>query len=294
VDDPPGARTLSDRPLPIPPGLRATLVLLRHGESTALTEGRFQGRLDTPLSQLGVRQAELAGARLAAAGVAPRIPVPGRPPTEIVHSPLGRARQTAEAAGAALRAIHGAGVPDPRPDGGLLELGQGEWEGLLRTEVMERYPVELADWRLRPAETQAPGGERVIDAAVRARLALATTLDRLAAVPAGEDARRWHATGYPAAHGSDAPWTLLVGHDGIFKVALLTLLGLPLERFWIFPWGLTGITVVELVEGRAVLRAHNLTDHLGPLQADGPTVPLADDEARSEADADARERSGSL
>ncbi len=294
MDDPPGARTLNDRPLPIPPGLRATLVLLRHGESTALTEGRFQGRLETPLSQLGLRQAELAGARLAAPGVAPRIPVPDRPPTEIVHSPLGRARQTAEAAHAALRAIHGAGVPDLRPESGLMELGQGEWEGLLRTEVMERYPAELEDWRLRPAERQAPGGERVIDAAVRARLALARALDRLAAAPAGDSADRRHPLGYPAAHGSDAPWTLLVGHDGIFKVVLLTLLGLPLERFWIFPWGLTGITVVEIGEGRAVLRAHNLTDHLGPLQADGPTVPLAGDEARSESETDARERAGSL
>jgi probable phosphoglycerate mutase len=294
VDDPPGVRTLSDRPLAIPPGLEATLVMLRHGESTALTEGRFQGRLETPLSRLGLRQAELAGARLAAPGVAPRIPVPERPPLEIVHSPLGRARQTAEAAHAALRAIHATGVPDLRPDTALLELGQGKWEGLFRSEVSERYPEELAGWRLRPTERQAPGGERVIDAAVRARTGLAMAIGRLAVAPPGDPGHRRRAAGYPAAHGSDTPWTLLVGHDGIFKVALLTLLGLPLERFWIFPWGLTGITVVELVEGRAVLRAHNLTDHLWPLQAVGHTVPLAADEARSEAGARARERTGSL
>ena len=51
--------------LAIPDGLAASLVLLRHGESVAIVEGRFQGRLETPLSPLGRRQAELAGARLA-------------------------------------------------------------------------------------------------------------------------------------------------------------------------------------------------------------------------------------
>ena len=100
--------------------------------------------------------------------------------------------------------------------------------------------------------------------------------------------------GYPAGHGSDTPWALLVGHDGIFKVALLALLDLPLERFWTFPWALTGISVVEIVSGRAVLRAHNLTDHLGPLQADQAASSTGAAEARSEAEAASRERTGSL
>ena len=52
-------------PLAVPTDLAATLVLLRHGQSVALAEGRYQGRSDTPLSALGRRQAELAGTRLA-------------------------------------------------------------------------------------------------------------------------------------------------------------------------------------------------------------------------------------
>ena len=98
-----------------------------------------------------------------------------------------------------------------------------------------------------------------------------------------------NAGGYPATHGPATPWTLLVGHDGIFKVAMLALLELPIERFWTFPWGLTGISVVELVDGRAVLRAHDLTDHLAPLQ-----IAESADESRSESEAAERERTGSL
>src|SRR5664279_2676025 len=40
----------------IPPDLEASIVLLRHGESVFITEGRFQGQADSPLSPLGERQ----------------------------------------------------------------------------------------------------------------------------------------------------------------------------------------------------------------------------------------------
>lgn len=281
---------MSDGPRLVPDGLEATLVLLRHGESMAIVEGRFQGRLETPLSPLGLRQAELAGARLANPDVAPHLPIPARPPVEIVHSPLGRTRQTAEAVAGALRTVHGpAAVPALRAEPGLVEIAQGAWEGLHRADVVGRYPDELEAWRRRPTEAHAPGGEPVLDAAVRAREALSAAIARLAEAQPGNGADRGHAAGYPPVHGPDTPWTLLVGHDGIFKAALLALLGLPIERFWIFPWSLTGITVVELVGGRAVLRAHNLTDHLGSLQ-----VEQAAAEARAESEAEARERSGSL
>jgi broad specificity phosphatase PhoE len=41
------------------------------------------------------------------------------------------------------------------------------------------------------------------------------------------------------------------------------LLGLPLEHFWNFDFGLGAISVVEIRAGRAVLRALNLDSHLG-------------------------------
>ncbi len=298
MDDPARSRALRNQPgLSVPDGLEASLVLLRHGESVAIVEGRFQGRLDTPLSPLGERQAALAGARLAAPLAPPRIPVPEGPPIEIRHSPLARTAATAAAAATALGRIHGAAtVPSLAPDPGLLELAQGDWEGLHRTEVYDRYATELEAWRLRPAEAVAPGGEPLRDAAARARITLEASLAALAGAVPGSGPEGASSGGYPEIHGRTTPWTLLVGHDGIFKVTLLTILGLPLDRFWTFPWGLTGITVIEFVDGRPILRAHNLTDHLGPLQAEAGateagTVPA---EIRSEEDAAERERTGSL
>lgn len=293
MDHPARSRALSDdRSLTVPAGLAASLVLLRHGESTAIVEGRFQGRLDTPLSPLGERQAELAGVRLATPALPPRIPVPDVPPIEIRHSPLGRTAATARAAAAALGRVHGTGaVPALIPDRGLLELAQGEWEGLHRSEVVGRYPDELEAWRLDPSRSVAPGGEPLHDAAVRVGRSLRAVLDALGNAVPGSGPDGASSGGYPEVHGRTTPWTLLVAHDGIFKVTLLTILGLPLERFWTFPWGLTGISVVEFVDGRPILRAHNLTDHLAPLQADGETLPP---EIRSEEETAERERTGSL
>jgi broad specificity phosphatase PhoE len=74
---------------------------------------------------------------------------------------------------------------------------------------------------------------------------------------------------------------LLVAHDGIFRLALLCLLGLPLDRFWTFPFVLCGVTVLELRDGRVSLIAHNLAEHLAPLAAQA----VAETEARDRAGA---------
>jgi broad specificity phosphatase PhoE len=79
------------------------------------------------------------------------------------------------------------------------------------------------------------------------------------------------------------PWSVLVAHDGVFKIVLLTLFGLPLDRFWMWLFDLCGISVIEFRGGRAVMRAHNLTEHLAPLL-----------DERSQQVSEARERSGAL
>jgi probable phosphoglycerate mutase len=264
----------------VPAGLNATLVLLRHGESVAITEGRFQGQLNTPLSPLGERQAVLAGDRLAHPDRPPHIAVPRSAPVEIAHSPLSRTAATASAAAVALRAAYGPASPDPRPEPGLLEVGQGAWEGLHRDEVESRYPAELASWRRAPTRPSAPGAEPLASVDRRVRTALAGILRGLAAAAMPAEVARTSAAGYPPPSSSPT-WSLLVGHDGVFKVALLALFDLPLERFWSFGFGLTGITIVGIHDGQAVLRAHNLLDHLAPLQAAGPEPDVAEDRAES-------------
>ena len=280
MDDPPRERPLSGRgagrgagdagsadPL-VPARLDATLVFLRHGESAWVAEGRFQGQGDPELSPDGERQAALAAARLAHPLVVPALPIPAGPPLEIRHSPLLRTTMTAAVVAAAMASPEAMGSEVPLiPDGGFMEIGQGEWEGLLSGEIETRWADVLAGWRRDPLTTWAPGGEALPEVDRRVRDSLTEVLARLGAGAAGTSAHGSQVLGYGAA-SSEEPWTLLVGHDGVFKITLLALLDLPLTRFWNFPFALCGISVVEIRAGRARLRAHNLTEHLAPLETE--------------------------
>jgi probable phosphoglycerate mutase len=255
-------------------------VLVRHGESTYIVEGRFQGQSETPLSPLGQLQASLVATRLAEPHVPPALPVPSGDALELVHSPLARTSQTAAAIGRATRAAGGRTVL--RPDRGFLEIHQGAWQGLHRDEIDARYAPELAAWRRAPLEAWAPGGEGLPDVQARVTPALAEVLSRLGdGRPPGTHGRL-QVAGYgdPV---SDQPWSIVVGHDGVFKVALLTLFDLPLDRFWMWSMDLCGITIIEFRAGRPVLRAHNLTAHLSA---------LTDEDALAELEE--RSRSGAL
>ncbi len=105
------------------------ILLVRHGESTWNAGGRWQGRADPPLSELGVRQAQVAAEAVGAAGV-----------TRVFASPLRRASQTATIVAGAL----GIAVEeDPR----LMERDAGEWTGRTRTEIEDGWPGFLAGGR---------------------------------------------------------------------------------------------------------------------------------------------------
>jgi broad specificity phosphatase PhoE len=281
VDDPPRERTLTGAPTPlIPEGLDATLVLVRHGESTYIVEGRFQGQADSPLSPTGLREAALVSARLARPHEPPVLPVPGNDPTELVHSPLMRTTQTAVAIEDEMRVGGRAASPVARrADPGFLEIHQGEWQGLHRDEIDERFGAGLAAWRRTPVEAWAPGGEALPEVQARVRPALAAILERLGDGRPPGTIDRPQVAGYGDA-ALEHPWSILVGHDGVFKVAMLTLFDLPLDRFWMWSMDLCGITVVEFRAGRPVLRAHNLTAHLAGL-ADDPALADVEDRSRS-------------
>jgi broad specificity phosphatase PhoE len=240
------------------------LALVRHGESEWIAERRFQGRADTPLTDEGVRQANAVGVRLAAPAAPPSIPVPDTAPLGIWHSPLRRAAQTAQA-------IHEAREADAplRRLEALTELSQGEWEGLTHTEVRERYPMQLAAWRDDPAHHHAPGGESLGAARDRARQALESILEGAADDEIGgrPDAPAEPVLGYEDVYGRARRqrWAIVVGHDGLLRLMLLELLGVPMEHFWSFPFALASVSVVDLGGDTARLRAHNLDEHVTAL-----------------------------
>jgi broad specificity phosphatase PhoE len=266
---PPGAAFV------LPPHLHASLVLVRHGESTWVAEGRFQGSADPPLSPRGEEQARQVAARLRLPRDGSPLPVGQGAPLAVWHSPLARARDTA---GAIADASGYRLVPDPD----LREMGQGEWEGLLGSEVVARWPDALERWRRTPTEANAPGGETLLEAATRVRGAVDRVVVALVEGSGRDEAESSPVLGYRSA--APPAWAVVVAHDGILRLALLSLLGIPLERFWTVPFVLCGITVLELRHGSATLRAHNLAEHL---------APLAEQDAAAAAEA-AGERRGAL
>src|SRR5450759_4619565 len=102
------------------------LLAIRHGETEWNSQGRFQGHLNSALSEAGLAQAEALGERLARESV-----------DLLLSSDLGRALQTASAiARRTGREI----VVEPR----LRERRMGIFEGLTPAEVQTRYPDEYA------------------------------------------------------------------------------------------------------------------------------------------------------
>ncbi len=106
---------------------RHTILLVRHGETEWNLVRRYQGWRDSPLTERGIAQAQAIGRLLST--------LAGIEPAELVTSPIGRARHTAEI----IRACLGGTVP-LRCDDRLREISLGSWDGLDRAEIAARAP----------------------------------------------------------------------------------------------------------------------------------------------------------
>ncbi|HEX4491242.1 MAG TPA: histidine phosphatase family protein [Acidimicrobiia bacterium] len=132
------------------------IVFVRHGQTAVNREGRFQGRLDPPLTELGLEQARLVAKSLVGCGA-----------DLVLTSPLQRASDTARAIAEAV----GIAV---EVDERLVEVDYGDWDGQPLGSVSR---AQWARWR-DDAAFAPPGGESLI--AVGERVARFCT-DRLRA-----------------------------------------------------------------------------------------------------------------
>jgi broad specificity phosphatase PhoE len=115
----------------------------RHGETTWNLAGRYQGRLESDLTSLGMRQAVALAGAMAEARV-------GR----IVSSPLLRCTATA------LPAAERLGLR-VEIDDRLIEIAHGTWEGRLRDEIAANDPQRYHAWREDPAHVAFENGETI-------------------------------------------------------------------------------------------------------------------------------------
>ena len=208
------------------------ILLIRHGETAWNAERRLQGHLDIPLNEEGERQAALLAGALAA-----------EPIDVLIASDLRRARQTAQAV-ADLRGL----ALDIEP--ALRERGYGGFEGLLYSEIEQRFPREFAAWQARDVEAQLPPGRNVgesfrtfFDRATGAILALA------------------------AAHAGKT--VALVAHGGVLECAYRLAQGLPLETPRDFKVYNASINRFRFdPAGGLVLHSWGEVDHLRPAVLD--------------------------
>jgi broad specificity phosphatase PhoE len=128
------------------------LVLVRHGRTDVNARGLLLGRLDPPVDELGLVQAEQLAMAI-------------EKPDRVVSSPLLRARQTAEAFGLPVEV-----------DDRWIELDYGELDGQpvssVGSEVWKRWRTDL---RFTP-----PGGESIHDMSVRVLAACEDLVDEVA------------------------------------------------------------------------------------------------------------------
>ncbi|HEX2946663.1 MAG TPA: histidine phosphatase family protein [Clostridia bacterium] len=117
--------------------------ITRHGETTWNIQKRTQGHKDSPLSELGVRQAEWLAEALV-----------GVEFESVYSSSSRRALQTA-------RIIAGSRDIPVVPMDGLMEINLGEWEGMFLSEIEGRYPEEYSNFQNSPHRYKPVGGETI-------------------------------------------------------------------------------------------------------------------------------------
>jgi broad specificity phosphatase PhoE len=106
------------------------IYLIRHGETEWNAQGRFQGMMDSALTDTGVRQAEAIGRCLAGLDLSF---------DAFVSSPLGRTRQTAAIIAGS------APLPAAQCDDRLAEVSLGSWDGLTHFDIDAQWPGLLDD-----------------------------------------------------------------------------------------------------------------------------------------------------
>lgn len=136
-----------------------TLVFLRHGETDWNAQGRYQGQHDIPINDAGRDQSRIAARRWGH--------------TEFdaaIVSPLGRAVETA-------RIMCRDRDLEYVVDDELKETQGGQWEGMLYTDIAERWPDEHAAFRLPNIDAGPVDGETPRESGTRTATAVLEALD---------------------------------------------------------------------------------------------------------------------
>lgn len=206
----------------------ATVLLVRHGRTTANASGVLAGRLSgVRLDETGVAQAQGAAERIAAVPLA-----------ALVTSPQERCRQTAQV----IARAHAA-KPKPSTERGLAECDYGEWQGRPLRELAKEKLWSTV--QRHPSAAAFPGGESMVAMWHRA-----------------VEAVRRRDAAVEAEHGPGAVW-VAVSHGDIIKSILADALGMHLDLFQRINVDPASVSVIQYTADRPYVLATNT--HAGDL-----------------------------
>ena len=203
------------------------LIFIRHGQTQANADGRWQGWSDYPLTPLGQTQAQAVAQHLAST------------PDNFISlytSPLLRARQTAQAISNAL------GLK-PVIVESLKEIDFGELNNTSLEEMEAQYPDLFTRWQDKSdMEFQWPGGEQRGKFFARAAEACDLILSR-------------------HSNSSKQHSVIIVAHGGTLRACLAHLLPDQFGRWWTYSLDNASLTRVQVEGAEARLIMLNDTKH---------------------------------
>jgi len=166
------------------------LFLVRHGETELNKAHIIQGQIDSPLTDLGIKQAHEAGEKAKELNI-----------DILISSDLGRAKHTAEIISKA------SGIQLMRADPVLRERDFGKIEGMSTTELRKTYPQFVTDKDILILEHDFPTAEQINDFYNRIINGIKALMDEF-----------------------DGKKVLLVGHKGVLNMVYAYANDVPLDK----------------------------------------------------------------
>lgn len=184
------------------------IFLVRHGQTNANIDRRYQGGKDLNLSNIGCDNMTLL-----AKSFIPRFP------TRVISSPLQRAKESA----AILCNQFGVRTISERKD--LHEFLYGIWEGMTEEDVRKYRMSEYSQWKNTPVLTEIPNAEHINDAYNRCR-----------------DIWEYYENDIQSWGGS----IVSVAHDIVNRLLICNALDLPAGYIWRFRQTNASVTVLAV------------------------------------------------
>jgi alpha-ribazole phosphatase len=192
------------------------LYLVRHGELVTSQQWLYVGHMDVELNDTGRSQISRLAQRLSRETI-----------DVLLASNLSRTMQSAEIIGNVI------GLK-PQPDPAFREVSLGQWEGLSRDQIIERYPEDFEQRSRDIVNYRIAGGESFAD-----------LRDRV--IPRLKEVLKEH-------QGKNL---LLVAHGGANRIILCHALGLDLTMMTHIDQAYGCLNIIDFFDGMPVVRLMN-------------------------------------